>query len=156
MKYDILQILGVAVLVLGAQQAIRLLIDHANSGLLAWLPGGFPAQVEVSVVVAVVVGVVLTAWAHDRAKALGRRVVATRCPAPRDRTAARLTTHCDHRSAERGRCRPHRRGDPGPADRSTAMITAWGPGAVSDPVARPEPLIMDWGHLSQTSHLDSE
>ncbi|NBE51841.1 hypothetical protein [Streptomyces boluensis] len=71
MKYDALQILGVALLVLGAQGAIRQLVDHGNAGLLAWLPGGFAAGITVHVA-AVVVGAVLAGWARGRAKA-GRK-----------------------------------------------------------------------------------
>lgn len=43
MKTSIVQTVGVALLVLGAQGAIRLLADHDNAGLLGWLPGGFAA-----------------------------------------------------------------------------------------------------------------
>ncbi|GAA1255515.1 hypothetical protein GCM10009677_01760 [Sphaerisporangium rubeum] len=32
---------GMVLLVVGAQGAVRLLVDHENAGLLAWLPGGF-------------------------------------------------------------------------------------------------------------------
>jgi hypothetical protein len=37
-------ILGMALLVLGAQGGIRLLADHDDAGVLRWLPGGFAAQ----------------------------------------------------------------------------------------------------------------
>ncbi|MEV8456467.1 hypothetical protein AB0467_23975 [Streptomyces sp. NPDC052095] len=72
MKYDILQVLGAVLLAIGAQGAIRLLIDHDNVGLLGWLPGGFAAGITVYVLGAVVGGVV-AGWAHGEAKAAGRR-----------------------------------------------------------------------------------
>ncbi|MCO4695736.1 hypothetical protein LRR80_01787 [Streptomyces sp. RO-S4] len=72
MKYAVLQTLGVALVVLGGQGAIRLLVDHDNTGLLAWLPGGFAAGVTVHFV-AVAVGAVVAGWAHSRAKEVGRR-----------------------------------------------------------------------------------
>jgi hypothetical protein len=71
-KFDVLQILGAVLTVLGAQGAIRLLVDHANTGLLAWLGAGFAGTV-VGYLVVTALGVVLAGWAHDRAKALGRR-----------------------------------------------------------------------------------
>jgi hypothetical protein len=37
-------VLGMVLLVLGAQGGIRLLVDHDNAGVLQWLPGGFAAQ----------------------------------------------------------------------------------------------------------------
>ncbi|MET7402019.1 hypothetical protein ABZS66_51910 [Dactylosporangium sp. NPDC005572] len=37
-------VLGMVLLVLGAQGGIRLLADHDNAGVLQWLPGGFPTQ----------------------------------------------------------------------------------------------------------------
>ncbi|TPQ17335.1 hypothetical protein FGD71_037020 [Streptomyces sporangiiformans] len=72
MKFDLLQGLGVLLLVLGAQGAIRLLIDHDQLGLLGGLDAGFGGTVAMYVV-AVVAGAVLAGWARDRAKALGRR-----------------------------------------------------------------------------------
>ncbi|MDT0615685.1 hypothetical protein [Streptomyces lancefieldiae] len=72
MKYDVLQVLGVALLVLGGQGAIRQLVDHGNTGLLGWLPGGFTASIAVYLV-AVTMGAVVAAWARGRAKAVGRR-----------------------------------------------------------------------------------
>ncbi|MEV4433140.1 hypothetical protein [Streptomyces sp. NPDC049555] len=72
MKYDALQGLGAILATLFLQGLIRLLVHHDDRGLLAWLPGGlWPALVGHAVLVAV--GVVLTGWAHGRAKALGRR-----------------------------------------------------------------------------------
>ncbi|HZH27381.1 MAG TPA: hypothetical protein VEY95_09375 [Azospirillaceae bacterium] len=72
MKYDVLQILGVALIVLGGQGAIRQLVDHSNAGLLGWLPGGFAASITVYLV-AVAIGAVVAGWAHGQAKAVGRR-----------------------------------------------------------------------------------
>jgi hypothetical protein len=72
MKSDVLQVAGMVLLVAGAQGAIRLLIDHEHTGLLAWLDAGF-AGTLVCYVVVTAIGVVLAGWAHDRAKAAGRR-----------------------------------------------------------------------------------
>ncbi|MCR6483697.1 hypothetical protein M8542_12805 [Amycolatopsis sp. OK19-0408] len=72
MKFDVLQILGAVLTVAGAQGAIRLLLDHTHYGLLGWLDAGF-AGTLVCYLVATAIGVVLAGWAHDRAKALGRR-----------------------------------------------------------------------------------
>lgn len=72
MKFDFLQVLGVLLLVLGAQGAIRLVIDHDQLGLLGGLDAGFGGTLTVYVVAAVA-GAVLAGWARDRAKALGRR-----------------------------------------------------------------------------------
>ncbi|KOG39900.1 hypothetical protein [Streptomyces decoyicus] len=72
MKYDILQIIGAALMVGFAQGAIRLLIDHDSTGLLGWLGGGFALTLAAHGAL-VAVGVLLTGWSHTRAKALGRR-----------------------------------------------------------------------------------
>ncbi|WP_338775253.1 hypothetical protein [Streptomyces sp. DG1A-41] len=72
MKYDVLQVLGVALLVLGGQGAIRQLVDHSDAGLLGWLPGGFAASIT-AYLVAVAIGTVVAGWARGRAKAVGRR-----------------------------------------------------------------------------------
>lgn len=72
MKFDVLQVAGMLLLVLGAQGAIRLLADHDEAGLLGGLPGGFPAALGLYLV-ATLAGVLLAGWAHGRAKALGRR-----------------------------------------------------------------------------------
>ncbi len=71
MKYDILQGLGVVLLALGAQGAIRQLVNHGNAGLLDWLPGGFAVSVTVYAL-AVVGGAAIASWAHAAAKAAGR------------------------------------------------------------------------------------
>lgn len=70
MRNVITQVTGIALLVLGAQGGIRLVIDHANTGLLGWLPGGFAAQLVCYVVIATL-GVALTSWGKrqsDRAE----------------------------------------------------------------------------------------
>ncbi|MCC3771203.1 hypothetical protein [Streptomyces sp. UNOC14_S4] len=72
MKYDLLQGVGAIVMVVSAQAAIRMLFDHDDHGLLAWLPGGF-AVVLVAYVALLGAGVLLGGWAHGHAKALGRR-----------------------------------------------------------------------------------
>ncbi|MFG2022941.1 hypothetical protein [Streptomyces sp. NPDC048825] len=72
MKYDVLQILGMALLVLGGQGAIRQLVDHDNAGLLGWLPGGFAVSITVYVVAAAI-GATVAGWARGQAKAAGRR-----------------------------------------------------------------------------------
>ncbi|GAA3489037.1 MULTISPECIES: hypothetical protein [Streptomyces] len=72
MKFDILQIIGAVLVVVGGQGAIRLLIDHDNTGLLGGLGAPFTVNL-VTYLTAVLFGVILAGWAHDRAKALGRR-----------------------------------------------------------------------------------
>lgn len=64
----IAQIVGLALLVLGGQGGIRLLIHHDDAGLLAWLPGGFVAQL-ICYFVAIVLGIALAGWGSRRAKA---------------------------------------------------------------------------------------
>ncbi|MEU6913176.1 hypothetical protein [Streptomyces olindensis] len=72
MKYDLLQVLGMVVLVVCAQALVRLLVDHGDRGLLGDLPGGFgPLLLTYAALTAT--GAALTGWAHSRAKALGRR-----------------------------------------------------------------------------------
>lgn len=71
MKYDVLQTLGFALFVLGAQGAIRQLVDHGNAGLLGWLPGGFGVGITVYVF-AVAIGAVVAGWARGKARAVGR------------------------------------------------------------------------------------
>ncbi|GAA4202267.1 hypothetical protein [Actinocatenispora rupis] len=64
-------IAGMVLLALGVQGGIRLLADHANAGLLGWLPGGFPVRLACYAVVAAV-GVLLAGWGSVRAKQGGR------------------------------------------------------------------------------------
>lgn len=62
---------GMVLLVLGAQGAIRLLVDHDNAGLLSWMPGGFAARLLGYLLIAVI-GVALARWGgrrSDRSKA---------------------------------------------------------------------------------------
>ncbi|WPO72909.1 hypothetical protein [Streptomyces sp. KN37] len=77
MKCDIFEGLGVVLLVLGAQGAIRRLIDHDDAGLLGWLPGGFAAGITLYVL-ALVIGAVVAGRAHGAAKAAGRLSVPKR------------------------------------------------------------------------------
>jgi membrane associated rhomboid family serine protease len=72
MKYDILQVLGMILLALGTQGAIRQIADHGDAGLLAWLPGGFAVGVTAHIL-ALVAGALLATWSHRAAKAAGRR-----------------------------------------------------------------------------------
>jgi len=67
-----LWVFGMALWLVGAQGAIRLLIDHEDAGLLGWLPGGFAAQL-LCYLVAVVIGIVVAALnAPWRARSSGR------------------------------------------------------------------------------------
>ncbi|MFE7619645.1 hypothetical protein [Streptomyces sp. NPDC057496] len=72
MKYDILQGLGVALFVLGAQGVIRQLVDHDDAGLLGRLPGGFAVGITVHAL-AVVAGAIVASRARGAARASGRR-----------------------------------------------------------------------------------
>ncbi|GAA2669418.1 hypothetical protein [Streptomyces lunalinharesii] len=72
MKYDVLQVTGMVLVGIAGQGAIRLLVDHGNTGLLGWLGGGFPVLLT-GYLAAVAAGVLLAGWSHTRAKALGRR-----------------------------------------------------------------------------------
>ncbi|MBB5782520.1 hypothetical protein [Nonomuraea jabiensis] len=71
MKHVAVQIIGMLLLVLGAQGAIRLLADHDNAGLLAWLPGGFTVWLA-CYAVATVAGAVLAGWGSKKVKQSGR------------------------------------------------------------------------------------
>ncbi|QHC24825.1 hypothetical protein [Streptomyces sp. GS7] len=72
MKYDVLQIVGAAVMVIAGQSVFRLLIDHGNTGLLGGLGVGFPLLLTAYAALTTA-GVLLGGWSHSRAKALGRR-----------------------------------------------------------------------------------
>ncbi|MGP9022187.1 hypothetical protein ACT1U9_27785 [Streptomyces sp. BR1] len=72
MKYDALQIVGAVLMVVFAQGAFRILVNHDNTGLLGWVPGGFPGRLLAHLAL-VAVGVLIGGYAHSRAKALGRR-----------------------------------------------------------------------------------
>jgi hypothetical protein len=68
--YVALQVIGTIVLALAVQGAIRIVIDHAHTGLASWVPGGFPAQLAAFVIVAVV-GLLVAGWAHTRWTRMG-------------------------------------------------------------------------------------
>jgi hypothetical protein len=72
MKHVTVLIIGMLLLVLGAQSAIRLLADHDNAGLLGWLPGGFAVWLA-CYAVAAVAGALLASWGSKQAKQSGRR-----------------------------------------------------------------------------------
>ncbi|WP_250034843.1 hypothetical protein [Paractinoplanes maris] len=59
-------VMGMVLLVVGAQGAIRQLLDHDNAGLLGWLPGGFGVQLTGHVVLALA-GLLLAGWGSRRA-----------------------------------------------------------------------------------------
>ncbi|MEU4575187.1 hypothetical protein [Nonomuraea sp. NPDC023979] len=71
MKYVTVLIIGMLLLVLGAQGAIRLLADHDNAGLLGRLPGGFGVWLA-CYVAAAVAGAFLAGWGSKHAKRSGR------------------------------------------------------------------------------------
>ena len=61
-------VLGMVLLVVGAQGAIRQLVDHDNAGLPGWLPGGFGVQLTGHIVLAVA-GLLLAGWGSRRTTA---------------------------------------------------------------------------------------
>ncbi|MEV4888639.1 hypothetical protein AB0K48_04525 [Nonomuraea sp. NPDC055795] len=67
MKYTAVQVIGVLLLVVGAQGAIRLLADHDDGGFLQGLPGGFAAWMT-CYALAVVAGGLSAAWAARKGK----------------------------------------------------------------------------------------
>ncbi|SCF05369.1 hypothetical protein [Micromonospora chokoriensis] len=54
-------VIGMILLVYGAQGAVRQLVDHDNAGLLGWLPGGFGVQLAGHVVLGIA-GLLLAGW----------------------------------------------------------------------------------------------
>jgi hypothetical protein len=58
-------VLGMILLAVGAQGAIRQLVDHYNAGLFSWVPGGFGAQLAGHLVLAVA-GLLLAGWGGRR------------------------------------------------------------------------------------------
>ncbi|MGZ0147393.1 hypothetical protein ACXJJ3_09995 [Kribbella sp. WER1] len=60
-----LLVVGMVVLAIGGQGAIRLLIDHDNRGLMNWLPGGFTGALVADLAL-VVIGLALGAVAGAR------------------------------------------------------------------------------------------
>ncbi|WP_214414206.1 hypothetical protein [Sphaerisporangium fuscum] len=71
MKHVTVEIIGLVLLVLGAQGAIRLLVDHGNAGLFAWLPGGFAVWLACHAAAAIA-GALLAGWGGKKAKQRGR------------------------------------------------------------------------------------
>lgn len=70
MRNVIVLVVGMVLLVGGAQGGIRLVLDHANAGLLGGLPGGFAAQLICCVVIAAV-GVALASWGKRHSDSAG-------------------------------------------------------------------------------------
>ncbi|KLJ01244.1 hypothetical protein ABZ114_15130 [Streptomyces albidoflavus] len=70
MKHGLYQVLGMALLVVGAQGAIRQLVDHDDAGLLGWLPGGFAASIT-AYVLAVLIGAIIAGRAHETRRTAG-------------------------------------------------------------------------------------
>ena len=70
MKHLTALIIGMVLLALGAQGAIRLVADHDNAGLLRWMPGGFGAWLS-GYVVAALAGIGLAAWGSRKAEDAG-------------------------------------------------------------------------------------
>jgi hypothetical protein len=68
--YVTAMILGMVLLAVGAQGAIRLVVDNADAGLLSWVPGGVVAQLVLYVAIAAA-GLVMAAWGADRARKAG-------------------------------------------------------------------------------------
>ncbi|MGW0246704.1 hypothetical protein ACWDYH_08700 [Nocardia goodfellowii] len=71
MRHTITLVLGMILLVLGVQGAIRLIADHADGGLLGGLPGGFPVLLTCYVVMGAA-GAALAGWGSRGAKRTGR------------------------------------------------------------------------------------
>jgi hypothetical protein len=71
-KYDLLQVVGMVMTVVGGQGLVRILVDHQDLGIMGGLPGGFAPALAAHAVLTVA-GILLTGLAHARAKALGRR-----------------------------------------------------------------------------------
>ncbi|MFB8003218.1 hypothetical protein [Nocardia sp. NPDC056000] len=71
MRHTITLVLGMILLVLGVQSAIRLTADHENGGLLGELPGGFPVLLTCYVVIGAA-GAGLAGWGSRGAKRTGR------------------------------------------------------------------------------------
>lgn len=63
-------VVGMLLLVLGAQGGIRLMVDHNDAGLLGWLPGGFAVRLACYAVMTVF-GVLLAARGSAKAKQTG-------------------------------------------------------------------------------------
>ncbi|MFI8930338.1 hypothetical protein ACIG3E_21950 [Streptomyces sp. NPDC053474] len=68
---DALRALGVTLVVLGGQGAIRQLVDHDDAGVLGGLPGGFVVCLSVHAA-CVIVGAAVAGRAHGLTKQSGR------------------------------------------------------------------------------------
>lgn len=62
-KWVALQVVGMVLLAVGAQGAIRVLIHHSDRGLTSWLSGGFGTTLAADLVLVVVGGTL--AWLGD-------------------------------------------------------------------------------------------
>ncbi|WP_142048850.1 hypothetical protein [Pseudonocardia kunmingensis] len=70
MKHVATLVVGMLLLVLAVQGAIRLVVDHTDAGLLAWMPGGFGVWL-LCYAVLTVAGALLAARGSARAKRAG-------------------------------------------------------------------------------------
>jgi hypothetical protein len=68
----LLQMLGMALFVLGVQGGVRLAFDSDDGGALAWVPGGWPVQLAVNVVL-VVAGAAVARYAQEQRTANAAR-----------------------------------------------------------------------------------
>ncbi len=68
MSKTLWQVIGMILLVVGGQGAVRMLIDRDDAGLLGWVPGGFAVQLGCQIAVTVA-GVLLAGWATRTGKA---------------------------------------------------------------------------------------
>lgn len=71
-KYDVIQVTGFALMVLGGQNVIRQIISPADAGLLMWVPGGPGVQIAIGAAMTLA-GAVLTGWAYAKARQFDRR-----------------------------------------------------------------------------------
>ena len=62
-RFVVTQIVGVVLLVLGGQGLVRLLFNHADSGLLGFVPGGLPVWLCAHIIL-LVIGAGLALWAQ--------------------------------------------------------------------------------------------
>lgn len=67
----VILIMGMVLLAVGGQGAIRLLLDNSGAGQFAWVPGGFVGQLIASVAVAIF-GLALAGWGSGRARKRGQ------------------------------------------------------------------------------------
>ncbi|GAA0266271.1 hypothetical protein GCM10009539_61320 [Cryptosporangium japonicum] len=64
-------VVGMVLVAVGAQGAIRLVVDHDDAGLLGWVPGGFWVRLA-CYLVAVVVGLGAAAWGAPKTQRTNR------------------------------------------------------------------------------------